>query len=256
MSNSSSFPLFSLVERVETFIHRKRRARKLGIRFHGAKTFVVPEAIVLGRQRIHISVPDEDAVRGTFVGIFLDDCYGLELLDSSTQTVLDIGAHVGFFSLAARGFFPSATIHAYEPNPMLAPYLKAHSESADFRYFTEALGREDGKADLAVHGHSGLTRTVTRATGNIAQIAFAKVIDRIGGEVDLVKLDCEGAEWNFLDDLKSWEAVRNLSLEYHLWPTHSHGEIRKVIAGLGFTVNCQRIIDEQNGWIYARRLRA
>jgi len=48
--------------------------------------------------------------------------------------------------------------------------------------------------------------------------SISKVIRRIahGGIVDLVKLDCEGAEWEILQDSQAMKCVINLTMEYHL----------------------------------------
>ena len=51
-----------------------------------------------------------------FLSIFLDDDYYLERQNKEVSSVLDIGANLGFFSIAARNAFPNATIHSYEPN--------------------------------------------------------------------------------------------------------------------------------------------
>ena len=63
-----------------------------------------------------LSFPDEVGVVNDFLSIFLDDDYRLDRVKWPVGTVLDIGANLGFFSIAARNAFPEATIHAYEPN--------------------------------------------------------------------------------------------------------------------------------------------
>ena len=50
----------------------------------------------------------------------------------------------------------------------------------------------------------------------IPKIAFSSITGR-HDIVHLVKLDCEGAEWEILEDVAAWQNVRNLTMEYHLW---------------------------------------
>lgn len=57
--------------------------------------------------------------------------------------------------------------------------------------------------------------------------------------MDFLKMDCEGAEWRLFEDKEIWRKVENLSMEYHLWPEHTHEEAWSVVHGLGFTVKSQ-----------------
>jgi hypothetical protein len=59
-----------------------------------------------------ISGPDDSGTKNAFLEVFLDDCYGIESIGHSVRTVLDIGAHAGFFSMHARNTYPDAIIHA------------------------------------------------------------------------------------------------------------------------------------------------
>src|SRR5262249_39690436 len=161
-----------------------------------------------------------------FLDILLDDCYGLGMIGGRVATVLDIGAHVGLFGIAARNAFPRAVIHAYEPNPLVEPYLKAQAQAADFQYFMCAAGLEDGTFSLDVHEDSVRTRSRSDPAGSVPQVPFQEMLARLGGEADLLKLDCEGAEWLLFEDRPTWQHVRNLSMEYHLWPDHTHAEVR------------------------------
>jgi FkbM family methyltransferase len=153
-----------------------------------------------------------------FHKIFLDDCYGLRSLGHHPATVLDIGANLGLFSLAARHRFPRARIHAYEPNRQLESFL--HSNLAPFHIdsFFEALGAAPGHATLQIGGNSLLTQTIEDPTGPIPLVPLAQAVARLGGKVDLIKLDCEGAEWSLFHDAETWASIRNLTMEYHLWP--------------------------------------
>ena len=86
--------------------------------------------------------------------------------------VLDIGANIGFFAIAARGYFPEALIHAYEPNPRIIPYLDQQSRIANFKYFPEAVGSVDGRVNLLDSGDSNQARTQTIEDGLINQVSF------------------------------------------------------------------------------------
>src|SRR4051812_31383614 len=223
-----------------TYLHRKLKAHHLGVTFKRTTSFVAPTQIKINGTRQSISLPGDHGTAMAFRDLFLDDCYGLTTCTVPMATILDIGAHVGLFGLAVRDRFPQTTLHAYEPNPNLEKHLKVQANVAHFAYFMEAVGLEDGKVTLAINDNSVWTRSKVDPTGDIPQIAFRRALQRLGGSVDLVKsidlvkLDCEGAEWQILQDAHAWQAVRNLAMEYHLWPNHTHDEIQAVVQQLGF----------------------
>lgn len=242
-----------VVKRLFDLLRRRNRAKKLGVEFSRAANFQIPNYLVINGDRQMVSLPQENGGKVAFVEILLDDCYGLEELSQPILKVLDIGANVGLFSIAARNKFPQAIIHAYEPNPYLEKHLQIQAQTAGFDYFMEAVGLEDGKVSLEFHEDSVQTRSTVNQTGAITQVAFRKTIERLGGSVDLAKVDCEGAEWLLFQDPNNWQLVQNLSLEYHLWPDHKHEEVKQVIQGLGFKIKKQIPI-ENYGLIIAYRL--
>ncbi len=242
-----------MFKRFVDLVARKNRAKKLGIEFQRAASFKMPNDMLINGDRKKVSLPLETGVEVAFVDILLDDCYGLENLPQSIFKVLDIGAHVGLFSIAARNRFPQAIIHAYEPNPYLEKHLQVQAHTVGFDYFMEAVGLEDGKVSLDFHEDSVQTRSRVNEAGEIPQVAFGKAIERLGGSVDLAKADCEGAEWLLFQDEDNWQLIQNLSLEYHLWPDHKHDEIRQVIQKLGFQIKKQIPIEDY-GLLLASRL--
>lgn len=225
--------------RLLKLIERQKRAKKLGVKFNRCASFKLPDHLTIGGNNKIVKLPIEIGVNVAFIDILLDDCYGLETLSHPIRKVLDIGANVGLFGLAARNRFPEAVIHAYEPNIQLENYLEMQARAADFTYFMEAVGLEDGRVTLDLHEDSVLTRSKVDEAGSVTQVAFRKAIERLGGLVDLAKVDCEGAEWLLFQDSDAWQLVRNLSMEYHLWPTHTHDEVREVVQNLGFEIKKQ-----------------
>ncbi len=241
-----------VLQRLFSLIQRRKRAQKLGLKFQRAANFQIPNSLLINGDRKSVSLPIENGVKVAFVEILLDDCYGLEALHQPILNVLDIGANVGLFSIAARNRFPQAVIHAYEPNPYLEKHLKIQADAAGFDYFMEAVGQEDGKVALEFQEDSVLTRSRVHEAGEIPQVAFRNTIERLGGSVDLAKVDCEGAEWLLFQDPEPWQSVQNLSMEYHLWPDHKHDEILQVIQNLGFQPKKQIPI-ENYGLLLASR---
>ncbi|MEG3848327.1 FkbM family methyltransferase [Microcoleus sp. herbarium19] len=244
-----------LVNKLLQLLQRKIRAQKLGLEFNRVASFQLPDNLVVQGKRHQLNVPSEKGMDGEFIEVLLDDCYGVEQLSPSLRTIIDIGANVGLFPIAARNRFPQAVIHAYEPNTYLESYLKNQSQIANFTYFLEAVGAKEGKVTLDIREVSGKSRSRVSETGNIPMVSLKRAIERIGGSVDLAKVDCEGAEWLLFEDRDTWQLVQNLSLEYHLWSGHTHAETRQVIENLGFQVRKQIPTDRWYGSILASRTR-
>ncbi len=107
----------------------------------------------------------------------------------------------------------------------------------------EAVGLENGRVSRDFNTDSVQTRSKNDNAGKIPQSSFREALARLGGDVDLVKMDCEGAEWDIFEDRDSWKRVQHLSMEYHLWPDHTHNEVLEVVRHLGFQVREYKPID-------------
>src|SRR5262249_11153473 len=147
-----------------------------------------------------LSLPIENGVCVAFTDLLLDDCYGLRSLQTTPRTIVDIGAHVGLFGLAARALFPHAEIQGYEPHSHPEDHLKTQARAGHFRYLICAVGATHGRVLLDYHPDSVQTQSRPDESGTIVQIPFSEVVERSGGTIDFLKLDCEGAEWRLFSD--------------------------------------------------------
>jgi FkbM family methyltransferase len=244
----------SLLARLPTMLRQRYRALRLGVLMGRTSRFQLPRRIRLGGRWVEANFPDETGVRVAFLELLLSDCYGLCAAPRDVRTVLDVGANVGIFCLAARAAFPRALIHAYEPNRALEPYLSVQARHADSRVFYEAVTREGGTVSLDVQPDSVQSSTRATSDGTIPATAFRETVRRLGGQVDFAKVDCEGAEWEFLDDVDAWRGVREVAMEYHVRPGKSHADASDALARLGFVVESQQPA-EGFGLIHATRPR-
>jgi FkbM family methyltransferase len=138
--------------------------------------------------------------------------------------------------MAARHHFPKSNIHCYEPNPDLERSLRQHCEPISVKVHMEAVAAQGGRVTLQRQENS-LHSTVAEAVGDgLPCVAFSETIERLGGKVDLLKLDCEGAEWSLFEDVESWKRIGFLTMEYHLWakPGSTLENLRQKLSELGF----------------------
>ena len=128
------------------------------------------------------------------------------------MTVLDVGAHVGQYTLLASGIVgPAGRVIAFEPHPVLGRVLARNVTRAGCQNVTVlpvALGRASGSGTLVLHppdnfGGSSLRpddASAGHARATVEVTTLDEALDRLGGPpVDLVKIDVEGAELDVID---------------------------------------------------------
>ncbi|MEG4842781.1 MULTISPECIES: hypothetical protein [unclassified Microcoleus] len=91
-----------LVHKLQQLVQRQIRAKKLGIKFNRVANFKLPKQLILPGKLHQVNVPSEKGIDGEFIEVLLDDCYGVEQLSESLMTIIDVGANVGLFPIAAR----------------------------------------------------------------------------------------------------------------------------------------------------------
>lgn len=234
----------SFFQRLKMLRKRRKAAKKLRVPFSRGAWFEMPKEMWFEGKMVPLSAPDDYGVHAGFIEVMLHDDYDIAGMIRSgvgVETVLDIGANVGFFALAARRAFPDACIHHYEVNPSLEPYLATQCQTARSDYFMEAVGKEEGAVELSFL--NSLVGTMAKASdaGSFPKTSLAVAIDRLGGHVDFAKIDCEGAEWELLEDTASWQKISHVAMEYHttLFPEHSAEEASNRLKELGFSITSE-----------------
>ena len=202
----------------------------------GASTFHVR---IAGKD-VDLQFPEsEKAVfEHEFGEIFLRDCYGIATLPGDIRTVLDVGANLGLFSMAAIHRFPTAVIESYEPNAAIEKYLRANLGNFGRQPKMCAVGGKSGMVSLETTDTSLFSITQLDERGTTPQVSFDDAIHSLGGALDLVKLDCEGAEWEIFKCRDAWKNVRFLVMEYHLWakPGSTYTDVVEALREIGFEV--------------------
>ena len=250
-----------MIKRLIILIKRNISANKLGLPFFiGIGRFSLPSEITNRRNTFNLNYPLNDKATSNlvFIEVFLDDCYRLKLLDNKINNVLDIGANMGFASLNMLLTFSPNLLVCYEPNSTLIPVLTKNCSSAKSCVIeNKGIGKEEGKAFLDFIERdsevvTGLTKTHLDKDGTIIIDSFNSIIKKYGF-FDLVKMDCEGAEWEFLTE-DMWKNVKYLTMEYHLSLDDKSKNLNSLHAGLNLNFNIikESKIDDLTGMILAK----
>src|ERR1043166_3628343 len=204
---------------------RMRVAYELGFAFRGTSYTKLPDRLCLFDQVVSVHYPDDPGFIGDVIGIFLDDDYGLETVCRPIETIIDVGANVGLFSLWARHKFRSAVIHAYEPNDQILSYTSANLKKANVTLFREGVSNANAAGELVLGASSRGAKTRKNPVGGVKLTGIDVAIDRIGGRLDFLKIDCEGGEWDILLNNAALQKVRQIRRKYHLGEEHQLSEL-------------------------------
>ncbi len=190
--------------------------------------------------------------------VLVGDAYHLDRLpwrspSELSLSVLDIGAHVGSFTVAFAQRYTSANISSYEPSPQGAAYLRSNiaANRLDERVqiCEAAVASEPGSVRLYSNGDASCESSVIRSSDLSGESEPLTIVEcsavsfeaamRGAGRVDLVKIDCEGAEYDIIlnSSLSCWDSVSCVLLEYHPVPGHSWDELARHFEELGFTIS-------------------
>ncbi|MCM8535397.1 MAG: FkbM family methyltransferase [Lentisphaeraceae bacterium] len=141
----------------------------------------------------------------------------------ATPKVIDIGGNVGLFSMFIKFLNPNAEINAYEPAPNTFELLKTNMlQFPEVKIHRRGLSNFTGKAEINLSSLStGCTSMKDIGKDHESQtiklVEASKVVEKYD-EVDIMKIDTEGCEFEILSNLKEnklLSKVKFIMLEYH-----------------------------------------
>jgi FkbM family methyltransferase len=179
---------------------------------------------VLGYSVRHFGI---GSLQFLFREIFVRGDYFLEVTRDN-PLVFDCGANIGLSTLYFKWLWPHCEIHAFEPDPDTFEVLKENvtrNRLANVRLHNIALADAPGRfAFFVPAGSSGsplMSIDASRCGAGSRRIVVegAVLSSYIGGrEIDLLKMDIEGAEERVLREAAAAGALRNvreIAAEYH-----------------------------------------
>ncbi|CAH0118488.1 hypothetical protein PAE9249_00977 [Paenibacillus sp. CECT 9249] len=167
----------------------------------------------------------------------------------SGMTVLDIGAHCGYYSLLAGMLVgPSGVVHAFEPNPF---YHKNMLKSISYNGFKGrvhlnrvAVSDTRGIMTLKTYGEGGASIFFPGAESlngvTETNVPTGLITDYLPGlKADVVKIDIDGGEPQIMDNLfQMIEANGPMTIFFEycpaLWSNRDTGPILRRFAEHGF----------------------
>jgi FkbM family methyltransferase len=179
----------------------------------------------------------------TFWDCWVRDPYEVRRTD---RVIIDAGANIGCFSIYAASKAPHARIYALEPSRSNYACLEANvlANELETRISAKQIGvaGETGTLELDT-GRPGPYHTSfrpespTRERIEVRSLgdALAETVG-VHKEVDVLKMDCEGAEMDCLlgADSGSLRRIGRIALEYHEWAGFDFADVQAMLEAAGF----------------------
>ena len=217
------------------------------------------------RNGIKIKVRPKTCDRRVVGEIFLGNHYNPRGFDiKKCDTIIDIGAHIGAFSLYSANLSKPGKVYSFEPtkenyalllenirmnnNLQIIPINKAVSDIKGVKEICISQSNTGGHSLISSLDDNFSTRY------NIETTTLPIFIKENGiNKIDLLKMDCEGSEYDILFNCpdKYLKIITKISMEYHnIDNDHNSNKLKEFLISKGFNVESK---GSRLGMLYAWR---
>jgi len=172
-----------------------------------------------------VLIPDDQlwlSMKGVILlGVYEKDPI-FKLENFKNGVIIDAGAHIGLFTLKASVHAKKVT--SIEPHPFNYCLLKTNlieNKVNNVEILRKALWKDDGGIDLVEGNHSAAHSVVVndkkRKKLKVPTITLSEIVQKLG-QIDLLKLDIEGAEYEVIlhTPSKDLRKIKYIVGEIHL----------------------------------------
>lgn len=181
----------------------------------------------------------------------------------SNDIVIDIGAHIGLFTIYASQFCEKGKIFSFEPveeNYRLLEENVITNNLEQVKIFNLAVSNSTEPIKLFINndesGHSMYSKSSNSLLVN--SISLQRIFDDNQIEYcNFLKLDCEGAEYEIIKNLPSkyFEKINKMVIEYHMADTHPEllTELKEILSKQNFKLETKLLFSDI-GFLYAEKI--
>lgn len=155
--------------------------------------------------------------------VYLNKIYHTQL-NIDDPIIFDLGANIGLTSSYYREVFKNAKIHSFEANPLAYKILEYNNKenNLQLKTYNVALGSNDSERDFyfTLDDHVGASFFSSRSNdqGNKITVKQERLSNFIHEEIDILKIDVEGAEMEIIKELNDTDKlkyIKNVIVEFH-----------------------------------------
>jgi FkbM family methyltransferase len=160
-----------------------------------------------------------------FVNVWLQREYAKEKFEiHQSDTIIDVGGHVGLFSVYAAYLCKSGVVFSFEPdgeNFRLLEENIALNKLENIKSFNLAVSSKIGKVKIYQNKCDQAAHTIFGTGKNFVEVKALSLQEIFESnsivKCNLLKLDCEGAEYEILGSLPEeyFKKIDRICLEYH-----------------------------------------
>lgn len=237
------------------------------IRFFLKKNNTVSEFIFRDGTIISIH-PKARSLNFVFYDVFLRRDYDSlpQFKIKEEDTIIDIGAHLGFFTISAAKQARRGKVFAFEPFSKHFEILKKNIEQNNFNnvhIFQEAISNKtlDVNFYYTMENDPSDTSLFIISQGKqvfseiVREVQFDEIFMRENIETcDFLKLDCEGAEYEILMGLsdENLMKIKKIAMEWHRFaPEHDTSKLISFLKDKGFKLIIPSDLNRKYGLLYA-----
>lgn len=204
-----------------------------------------------------------DADNSVFEEIFTDREYNIldEKIKDAASLIVDIGAHIGCFSVYASILNPKTKILAFEPDENNYKLLKENLQLNNAKNVQSKNLAVTSKEEVRIinvsedsHNHS-FYNTENKISERKIQTTTLQKILKNDARVDVVKIDCEGSEFEILRNLseEDFEKIKTIYIEFHEFDeSMRRSELKTILEKNGFQTRISESrYDKRFGFILA-----
>lgn len=155
--------------------------------------------------------------------IFVTKIYDKFISVEEKDVVVDIGGNVGLFSYYAicKG---ASKVYCFEPSPKTCNIIKSNFKFDNLIIEEAAVSLQDGHVDFFDCESDSINSSMYQIQENSKKITCKSInlntyiIQNNIDKIDYLKIDCEGAEYEIIENLNEHYLTNNISkicLEYH-----------------------------------------
>ena len=189
---------------------------------------------------VKFQVPDNRSFLAQFLEIFVNEIYNFNSVNDK-PLIIDCGANIGTSVLYFKKLYPQSMIKAFEPDPGIYSILQQNIDTAKFEnihLFNKAVWTKDSV--LNFHSEGSDAGSISDNGGpnlKVKAIQLSKFLAECPQNIDLLKIDIEGAEYEVLLSCKDQlSKVDNIFVECHKFPNQPQRihEVLKMFEDLNF----------------------
>lgn len=215
------------------------------------------------RKGIKIACRNNTTDRLILNEIILYDVYNLykKQVIKKEDIIVDIGAHIGVFSVLAAKMARNGKVYSFEPFKETYKILEKNKKINNLKnllVFKKAISNKKEKSILYFNNSDFSTNSLIKQDNMKEVLIECMRLEEVFKEnslkkIDFLKMDCEGSEYEILfncsEDLL--KKIKRLGLEYHdLDEKRNHRTLKEFLLKKGFKVKISKS-SPRFGMIYA-----